>query len=105
MPSLARRAGSSAREPAPETVVVGKEKVEKLIESAVLVGRLVRPHPNPLPQERERGKHLISEVDLPPRSSPLQTRQAASLPERIFRAPSPGGEGRGEGEPSPALCA
>jgi urease subunit gamma/beta len=56
-------------------------------------GELARPHPNPLPRERER------RGDAPPGFA-----AASNLPNAGTTSPSPGGEGRGEGGLIPGAC-
>jgi len=59
--------------------------------------RMVRPHPGPLPQERERDEctqnHYVFRRDC------FATERGEKLDysSSCNRAPSPGGEGRGEG--------
>ena len=71
--------------------------VEFILEESIRSN--TRPHPNPLPQERGRGHGIGNHrVD---RRVWLRYERGTMLQviEGILRAPSPGGEGWGEGEP------
>ena len=61
--------------------------------------RFVRPHPSPLPQEREREGRVQLLHDLARVRQRLERADLCISQKDDRRAPSPGGEGWGEGGP------
>jgi UDP-N-acetylmuramate--L-alanine ligase/UDP-N-acetylenolpyruvoylglucosamine reductase len=93
----------------PEIPGVTSERLVEAIRAAqreIRSGKVVHPHPGPLPQERERdGRHqLPSSVSPRPNisgsSTPPQQFDVTAGPTADDVPPSPGGEGRGEGGPN-----
>ena len=66
--------------------------------------RVARPHPSPLPQERERGDAPMRRTNVAASvARPDADNHPTSIQNRS-RAPSPGGEGWGEGERWFSVC-